>query len=400
MPKKVFNRAKLKILFLFIIVFSFVSITSAQGLQQSSISQIIGAYRFYKDIGNISINVPTIVEVPFTDEFIERFDFAILDKTTNSFEPLFLKQETLINEIPLSVITDPSTNSASLMNDDNTKTYADFPLPDNTQGRVQITLSSANPITSSILTVLLDNNVALPSSIEIRAFVEGQSKIVVANRRMDQQTIRFPQTTSNKWIITFVFGQPLRVSELRLSQDNATKFNNRVIRFLAQKSHSYRIYFDPDRSVTVPVGEAGNLVSAKNILVIPAIPFQNNPNYVIADIDSDGVPDIHDNCVSVANSDQQDVNNNGRGDVCDDFDQDGVINYKDNCPDNPNRDQKDADSDGIGNVCDKEESRITERYTWIPWVGIGFAALVLIILLALTVKSTRVAKQDDNRPAD
>ncbi len=382
---------KLRTLFLILITLSVALTANAQGLSQSSISSVISAYRSYKDVGNFSISVPTVVEVPFTDESIERFDFAVLDKTTNSFEPYFFRQKTL-TKIPVSVNTNPNTNNASRMNDNNTQTYADFPLLDNAQGHVQITLSSTNPITSSVLTTLLDNNVALPNFIEIRAFVDGQSKIVVANRKMDQQTIHFPQTTSNKWIITFTFSQPLRISELRLNQDNATKSSARAIRFLSQPTHSYRIYFDPDRSVTVPVGEAGNLASAKDVLIIPPVQSQNNPNYIIADIDSDGVPDIRDNCVFVTNKDQKDINNNDRGDVCDDFDQDGLINSKDNCPNKPNQDQKDTDSDNKGNICDKKESRITERYTWIPWVGIGFVALVLIVLLALMAKSTRVTK--------
>ena len=131
--------------------------------------------------------------------------------------------------------------------------------------------------------------------------------------------------------------------------------------------------------------------------MIGSVLSQNNPNYIIADTDNDGVPDISDNCVSLPNSDQLDVNNNLRGDSCDDFDQDGLINAKDNCPNNPNRDQKDTDSDGGGDVCDKEESRITEQHAWIPWVGMGFAALVLVTLLALTVRSTRVSEKENNK---
>lgn len=383
---------KFKALFLSFMAFGLALTASAQGLPPSSIAPVINAYRLYKDIGNISIAVPTVVEIPLADEFMERFDFAVLDKITNSFEPHFFKQETLLNAIPLAVSTNPSTNTASRMIDNDTKTYGDFMLSDNGSGRVQITLASANPVTSSALTTLLDNNVALPSFIEIRALVDGQSRIVVANRSLDQQTIYFPQTTAKQWLVTFTFGQPLRISELRLKQDNVTKSSARAIRFLAQPAHSYRLYFDSDRSAVAPVGEAGNLFSAKDILVIPAVLSQNNPNYVIADIDSDGAPDIRDNCVAVPNLDQQDVNSNGRGDVCDDFDQDGIINTTDNCLNNPNLDQKDTDSDTVGDVCDKEESRITERYAWIPWVGIGFAALVLIILLALTAKSTHVRK--------
>lgn len=389
-------KSKILILFIFL-AFGFIVTVNAQGLPQNSTSSVISAYRFYKDIDNISINVPTVVEIPFAADFIERFDFAVLDKTTNSFEPHYFKQEILVNEIPISTNTIPNTGGASRMIDKDARTYADFPLPENTQGQAQITLISATPITSSLLTILLDDNVALPTSVEIRGFVDGQNKIVVANRKMNQQTIRFPRTTSNRWQITFSYGQPLRISELRLNQDNAAKSNTRAIRFLAQTSHSYRVYFDPDRSAKVPVGEAGNLVSAQDALVTLPAASQSNPNYIIADIDNDGAPDIRDNCVSISNPDQQDINNNGRGDVCDDFDQDGLINSKDNCPDNPNRDQRDVDSDGTGDICDKEESRITERYPWIPWVGIGFAAVVLIVLLVLTARTTHTTKQDDNQ---
>lgn len=390
---------KLKTLILSILlIFGFIVIADAQGLQQNSISSVISAYRFYKDMDNPSIKTPTVVEIPFATDFIERFDFAILDKTVNSFDPYYFKQETLTNEIPVSVRATLNTGRANKMIDKNTQTYTDFLLPEDAQGQVQITLSSPSPITSSILTILLSNNVALPTSVEIRAFVDGQNRIVVANRRMDQQTIRFPQTTSNRWQITFSYGQPLRISELRLNQDNATKSNTRAIRFLAQPSHSYRIYFDPDRSAKALVGETGNLASAQDVLVIPtAISSQNNPNYIIADADNDGVPDTRDNCVSVSNSDQQDINNNGRGDVCDDFDQDGLINSKDNCSDNPNRDQIDTDGDGIGDACDKQESRITEHYPWIPWVGIGFAAIILIALFVLTARATYAGKQGNNQ---
>lgn len=389
---------KFKILILFIfLAFCSILTVNAQELQQNSVSSVISAYRFYKDIDSILINVPTVIEIPFATNFIERLDFAVLNKTVNSFEPYYFKQETLVNEIPVSVDTIPSVSDANRMIDKDAQTYADLLLPENAQGQIQIILSSANPITSSALTLLLDNNIALPTSVEIRAFVGGQNRIVVANQRIDQQVIHFPRTASNKWQITFRYGQPLRISELRLNQDDAIKYNTHTIRFLAQPRHSYRIYFDPDRSAKAPVGEAGNLALAQDMLVIQAAtPPQNNPNYIIADMDNDGVPDIRDNCISASNLDQQDINNNGRGDVCDDFDQDGLINLKDNCPDNPNRDQGDADNDGIGDICDEQENRITERYAWIPWVGIGFAAIVLIVLIVLTMRTAYAGKQNNN----
>ncbi len=88
------------------------------------------------------------------------------------------------------------------------------------------------------------------------------------------------------------------------------------------------------------------------------------------------------------------MNNNGRGDACDDFDKDGRINSVDNCPNKPNRDQKDTDVDGIGDVCDQEESRITEKYVWLPWAGMGFAALIIMGLFMVTIKGMKKKEEE------
>ena len=72
------------------------------------------------------------------------------------------------------------------------------------------------------------------------------------------------------------------------------------------------------------------------------------------DSDSDGVGDACDNCKNVKNSDQSnmDGDENG-GDLCDDdMDGDGIKNNQDNCPKVSNRDQTDTDKDGVGDICD------------------------------------------------
>ncbi len=75
------------------------------------------------------------------------------------------------------------------------------------------------------------------------------------------------------------------------------------------------------------------------------------------DVDGDGVsevdPMIPDNCPTVYNPQQENVDGDAMGDACDpDMDNDSVPNAVDNCDGVANFDQDDADRDGRGDLCD------------------------------------------------
>jgi hypothetical protein len=232
------------------------------------------------------------------------------------------------------------------------------------------------------LLLILGRYVALPTYVEIRA----GNKIVFAKSEIESTVINFPRNTASLWQIKFWYSQPLRITELDLKQTNLKNNFTQGLRFLARPGREYEVYFNPDRETDISLGEAGNLRDDKEVKRIQNYSTLVNSIYQEADIDRDSIPDRLDNCVKVANADQEDIDGNGRGDVCDDFDRDGVINSEDNCPDKPNKRQKDTDNDGIGDECDSEESRITEKYPWLPWTGMG---LVMLVIGGLFIKTLR-----------
>lgn len=73
------------------------------------------------------------------------------------------------------------------------------------------------------------------------------------------------------------------------------------------------------------------------------------------DIDGDGFLNAGDNCSLVENSDQANLDNDTMGDACDDDkDGDGTSNLDDNCPLIVNADQANLDSDAVGDACDDD----------------------------------------------
>lgn len=71
------------------------------------------------------------------------------------------------------------------------------------------------------------------------------------------------------------------------------------------------------------------------------------------DTDKDGLPDDHDNCPKVANTDQLDEDGDGVGDACD------------ACPHIANAPATDSDGDGLPDACDPNPTGTTRDTQWL-----------------------------------
>ena len=349
------------------------------------VSADASAFRSYKDFTVTGIVVPTVVEIPIDAGVSARGLFLVLPQATSSSPVPYLFRQTTARDFTLNITT-TGGNNAQAMIDGNNANFAEFLLPADRSGNVRLTLAASKSITLDQLTFLLAENVALPTSIEIRKIENNQEVIVLASTRMNSETVRFPSNTASQWAIDLTYAQPLRINEILVNPAGSQVTSGEALRFLAQPNQTYRLYFNADRHVYIGTGEMPNLATDQGVKKIASLPTIANPLFAPADVDGDKVIDINDNCVSVSNTDQKDVDGNGRGDACDDFDRDGLINAKDNCTDQPNANQVDTDGDKIGDVCDPDESRLTEKYPLLPWLGIGFAGLVIIVLFALSFK--------------
>ncbi|MBU1090137.1 thrombospondin type 3 repeat-containing protein [Patescibacteria group bacterium] len=325
---------------------------------------------------------------------VQDFGIVIVETTTKTPQPWARIRK--IETIKASITqTSALIGSPNNLTDGKHETTAEFDL-DADGGEASVIFEAMPSIISAQLKIILARNVALPRDIEIAVWDEDKWKTVLAKSRLNGSVVNFPENSANKWRVRFWHAQPLRLSELQLVDANSrVQDTGEEYVWLARPGEVYMIYADAATSTRIAAGESGNLLAdTEEILEITSGVISQNPNFKEPDSDGDGVVDIRDNCVSLANLDQADLDSNGRGDACEDHDKDGVMDDKDNCPSHANRNQKDVDADGIGDVCDPTESRLTEKFPWLPWAAMVAVTIVVGFIITKTIQDARKNEEE------
>jgi hypothetical protein len=354
---------------------------------QEDVIKLRSVFKVFREIVMRDVRVPTVVEIPLEEVDI-RSDLVVVEAETQSVQPSLVVASRAVVTTPLMAQSVPHQKDAAFLVDNDRHTFAEYALPEEGNGTVEIVLRTSRPVASTGLSFRLDHFVALPRTIEIRVKEGTVEKVVLAPTALREERVRFPKTTAQEWKIRFQYAQPLRISEMSLEQEGDVSIM-KGLRFLARPGRTYLIYSQPDRPISITMPESGDLRANEGVWRWQETSPQSNPFYRQADVDSDGIVDLLDNCVKIANANQEDRDNNGRGDVCDDFDRDGVINSLDNCPEHPNRTQADTDGDGRGDACDGEESRLTEQMPWLPWVSMGVAGGIIVLLFFFSFRHAK-----------
>lgn len=389
--KRNLNNSLISVVILFLSLVLSPAVSRAQTITPPPVSE----YKEYVDLVNIPRSLlPQVIEIPFESD-----NEMIVDTSRNQLVPIYTYSKDL-KTYGISISSYNNMGDNDFLVDGKSATFVDF--QPNIEGRDYTTLfinilpgKNDYPKISGI-SINYGEYSRRPEKFEVFTPIGDGSETIIAKTNYSSDTIRFPFDSSQGISLKLYHSQPLRISDIELMTDtpySGGTESKSYARFTSLPNTSYRLYSSKDINSNVgilpeyapslanPVGNAVKSVGISSLVI------KQNPDFKSPDIDLDGVPNSSDNCPKIANSDQADENVNGVGDMCDDFDQDGVYNAVDNCPVIPNQYQEDKDGDKLGDACDDKESRYSENYPWLPWLGIGIGILVTGGVLYVSIKN-------------
>jgi hypothetical protein len=133
----------------------------------ATVEETLSSFTHVVDLPPTQIVVPTVVEVPFDMTILNKKSFAVYEFGTKKLLPYAFIERYVENTTLIRAMVDGEyvTN----LTDGREATSDLFPLPlDGQEGRVEVILSSEEPIRTSRLILNLDTNVSLPTSVELR----------------------------------------------------------------------------------------------------------------------------------------------------------------------------------------------------------------------------------------
>ncbi len=257
----------------------------------------------------------------------------------------------------------------------------------NPENIVQIDVTADRAFTTDQVSLYFDAHVTQPTHVRIASVdADGKEHLLLPEKFFTQASVSFPKETADHFRITLKYVKPLRINEIKFSEQGVPQKVDRLVRFVAQPQKTYDVFFNVTEHVDMPQQESPDFHKNSAVMIVAPEKMMNNMLYKGADTDEDGVIDREDNCIGIVNTDQIDKDGNSIGDACEDFDHDGIINATDNCPDVVNRMQDDEDMDNVGDACDGIESRFMEKYPWIPYVALVVVFGVVTTLIIKTLK--------------
>ncbi len=354
-------------------------------------------YKSVIDVVPAISTLPTVVEVPLPVDA----DYVLVQEiTTGDYLSSIIGRRQVTSaatyQADLQTSTDGVRGSLSSLLDKNWDTQIDLLVEgQNREATTNINFNASFSEVVSELQIDYASNSALPSTVALFSLVNGREELVVKKSGYESMRMVFPERYGQSWRVVFTYEEPVRISGIKFGPEKTSSVVNSV-RLLAQPEQKYTIYLYPENFVSVTLRDSGVMYGVEAIAPHYSSAVKNNPLFVESDRDKDTIPDVRDNCPADYNPDQLSSRGGIWGDVCDDFDNDSILNPKDNCPYLPNYNQRDTDSDGIGDECDEGESRLTEQYPWLPWLGIGVTLLVILMLFIFVARRPLPVPEGEN----